>query len=183
MLLDKNLIMRKLPKVTEVLDRTEIKLLCEDKGRNRVVDAIRESIDEIRLDLVEKSQKNGYIGPDAMNLMEKVVSDTTERLSSSPYKLRPIVNATGVVLHTNFGRAPLPGIVLKRLCEIAGNYSNLEYDIQKGRRGERYDHVRELLCQITGAEDVLVVNNNAAAVLLCLSAIASGKEVIISAVS
>jgi L-seryl-tRNA(Ser) seleniumtransferase len=178
--LDKNQVMRKLPKVAELLNQPEISLLCEKKGRNRVTDAIRESIDMVRQNLVKELKESGYAEPDAKDLIEQVISYTMEKLSSSPYILRPIINATGVVLHTNLGRAPLPQTALDRILKIAGSYSNLEYDIQKGGRGERYDHVREVLCQITDAEDALVVNNNAAAVLLCLSAIASGKEVIIS---
>jgi L-seryl-tRNA(Ser) seleniumtransferase len=178
--LEKNQVMRKLPKVAELLNQPEISLLCEKKGRNRVTDAIRESIDIVRQNLVKELKKSDYIETDAKDLMRQIMSYTMEKLSSSPYTLRPIINATGVVLHTNLGRAPLPQTALDRILKIAGSYSNLEYDIKKGGRGERYDHVRVLLCQITGAEDVLVVNNNAAAVLLCLSAIASGKEVIIS---
>ncbi|HHV17899.1 MAG TPA: L-seryl-tRNA(Sec) selenium transferase [Thermoanaerobacterales bacterium] len=178
--MEKNQVMRKLPKVAELLNQPEISLLCEKKGRNRVTDAIRESIDIVRQNLVKELKKSDYIETDAKDLMRQIMSYTMEKLSSSPYTLRPIINATGVVLHTNLGRAPLPQTALDRILKIAGSYSNLEYDIKKGGRGERYDHVRVLLCQITGAEDVLVVNNNAAAVLLCLSAIASGKEVIIS---
>ena len=178
--MEKNQVMRKLPKVAELLNQPEISLLCEKKGRNRVTDAIRESIDIVRQNLVKELKKSDYIETDAKDLMRQIMSYTMEKLSSSPYTLRPIINATGVVLHTNLGRAPLPQTALDRILKIAGSYSNLEYNIKKGGRGERYDHVRVLLCQITGAEDVLVVNNNAAAVLLCLSAIASGKEVIIS---
>ncbi|VAX28741.1 L-seryl-tRNA(Sec) selenium transferase, partial [hydrothermal vent metagenome] len=95
-------------------------------------------------------------------------------------RLRPVINATGVVIHTNLGRAPLPLEVLKNIMEVATGYSNLEYNLEEGRRGERYDHVRWILKDITGAEDAVVVNNNAAAVLLCLSAIARGREVVVS---
>lgn len=178
--MDKNQVMRKLPKVAELLKQPEINLLCETKGHNRVIEAIRESIDTFRQDLMQHLKKCDYTEPDAEYLKKQIVLLIIEKLSSSPYTLRHVINATGVVLHTNLGRAPLPKTALDRLLQLAGSYSNLEYDVQKGERGERYDHVRELLCQITGAEDALVVNNNAAAVLLCLSALASEKEVIIS---
>ncbi len=91
-----------------------------------------------------------------------------------------MINATGVILHTNLGRAPLCREALERIVEVARGYSNLEYDLAKGERGLRYDHVRQLLCALAGAEDALVVNNNAAAVLLVLNTLAEGKEAIVS---
>ena len=98
----------------------------------------------------------------------------------SRYRLRRVINATGVILHTNLGRAPLCREALERMNEVARGYSNLEYDLEKGARGLRYDHVRQLLCALTGAEDALVVNNNAAAVLLVLNSLGEGKEAIVS---
>ncbi|HON23232.1 MAG TPA: L-seryl-tRNA(Sec) selenium transferase [Syntrophales bacterium] len=95
-------------------------------------------------------------------------------------RLRRVVNATGVILHTNLGRAPLSPAALARLIEVSRGYSNLEFDLEKGSRGLRYDHVRELLCLLTGAEDALVVNNNAAAVLLVLDSLARGGEAVVS---
>ena len=94
--------------------------------------------------------------------------------------LRHVINATGIILHTGLGRAPLPPAAQENLRCIAAGYSNLEFDLKNGKRGERSDHVRELLRQLTGAEDALVVNNNAAAVFLCLNTMAFGKEAIIS---
>jgi L-seryl-tRNA(Ser) seleniumtransferase len=96
------------------------------------------------------------------------------------YHLRRVINATGVILHTNLGRAPLCREALDRIVEVARGYSNLEYDLEKGERGLRYDHVRRLLCALSGAEDALVVNNNAAAVLLVLNSLAEGREAIVS---
>ena len=94
--------------------------------------------------------------------------------------LRPVINATGVVLHTNLGRAPLSAEALRHIVDIARGYSNLEFDLSTGERGSRYSHVEEILCRISGAEAALVVNNNAGAVLLALNSLAEGKEVIVS---
>jgi L-seryl-tRNA(Ser) seleniumtransferase len=95
-------------------------------------------------------------------------------------RLRRTINAAGVVLHTNLGRAPLAAAALDRVREVAGGYSNLEYDLEAAGRGSRHDHLAALLRRLTGAEDALVVNNNAAAVLLALSALAEGREVVVS---
>ena len=95
-------------------------------------------------------------------------------------KLRRVINATGVIVHTNLGRAPLAAAALEHVREVAGGYSNLEYDLESGARGSRQDHVAALLHRLTGAEAALVVNNNAAAVLLALAALAEGREVLVS---
>ena len=94
--------------------------------------------------------------------------------------LRRVLNATGVIVHTNLGRAPLSDAALARVAEVGSGYSNLEYDLERGERGSRQDHLAPLLCRLTGAEAALVVNNNAAAVLLALAALAEGREVVVS---
>jgi hypothetical protein len=94
--------------------------------------------------------------------------------------LRPVINATGVVIHTNLGRAPLAEVAIARISAIARGYSNLEYDVNTGERGSRTVHAESLLTQITGAEAAIVVNNNAAATLLILAGLASGRDVVIS---
>jgi L-seryl-tRNA(Ser) seleniumtransferase len=95
-------------------------------------------------------------------------------------KLRRVINATGVIVHTNLGRAPLAAAALEHVREVAGGYSNLEYDLERGARGSRQDHVADLLHRLTGAEAALIVNNNAAAVMLALAALAEGREVLVS---
>ncbi|HET7745367.1 MAG TPA: L-seryl-tRNA(Sec) selenium transferase [Gaiellaceae bacterium] len=95
-------------------------------------------------------------------------------------RLRRVVNATGILVHTNLGRAPLPPAALARVAEVGGGYSNLEYDLLRGSRGSRQDHLGSLLSRLTGGEAALVVNNNAAAVLLALAALAEGREVVVS---
>lgn len=103
-----------------------------------------------------------------------------ELLRSESPSLKKVINGSGVVIHTNLGRSPLPSAALEAITNCASGYSNLEFDLTKGERGERYVHVEQLLCELTGAEASLVVNNNAAAVLLALSAIAANREVIVS---
>ncbi|AYO30946.1 L-seryl-tRNA(Sec) selenium transferase [Biomaibacter acetigenes] len=178
--MDKNNIMRKLPKVADLLEETEIKDLMTIFNRNYLTDILRESLETVRVKIMEKLESGDATDKSENELKDEVISLAINKLSFSPYSLRPVINATGVVLHTNLGRAPLPEEAMKRIEMVAKAYSNLEFDIGRGERGERYSHVRELLCDITGAEDAMVVNNNAAAVLLCLSSLASGHEVVIS---
>jgi L-seryl-tRNA(Ser) seleniumtransferase len=110
---------------------------------------------------------------------EQLVADAAASLARPP-SLRPLINATGVIVHTNLGRAPLAEAALARVVEVARGYSTLEYDVEAGRRGSRHDHLSGILAALTGAEAGLAVNNNAAAVLLCLAATAGGGEVVIS---
>jgi len=116
-------------------------------------------------------------GVDPGDLTERVLELAAAHVAPS---LRRAINATGVVLHTNLGRAPLATAALERVREVAAGYSNLEYDLATGSRGSRQDHLAALLRRLTGAEDALVVNNNAAAVLLALAALAEGREVVVS---
>ncbi len=111
-------------------------------------------------------------------ILSAEIRDKIVRLSA--FSLVPLINATGVVIHTNLGRAILSDKVLRNVIAVGGGYSNLEYDLGSGKRGRRHTHTRRLLTDITGAEDALIVNNNAAAVLLCLNTVAKGKEVIVS---
>jgi L-seryl-tRNA(Ser) seleniumtransferase len=116
-------------------------------------------------------------GADPGDLVERVEREL--EAAQGPH-LRAAINATGVIVHTNLGRAPLAELALERVCAIAGGYSNLEYDLRAGSRGSRQDHVAPILRRLTGAETALVVNNNAAAVLLALAALAEGREVLVS---
>lgn len=140
--------------------------------RSLVVASIREAIDEARRKVLADGP-----APDG-SYITHAVSDSLAK-KSRPH-LRPVINATGVILHTNLGRAPLPDAILDHIKAVSRGYSNLEYDIERGERGKRYSHIVGILREITGAEDAIVVNNNAAAVLLCLSALAAGREVVVS---
>jgi L-seryl-tRNA(Ser) seleniumtransferase len=133
------------------------------------VDAARRVLDSAR----EEIQAGGEPG----DLVERVRAELESARRSG---LRRVLNATGVIVHTNLGRAPLPEAALERVREVGRGYSNLEYDLDEGARGSRQDHVASILRRLTGAEAALVVNNNAAAVLLALAALAEGREVIVS---
>lgn len=144
--------------------------------RALVLKAIHLVLDELR-----EKIRNGRLS-DTRSLAEEVVArEVAERLAAiSRPSLRQVINATGVVVHTNLGRSLLPDRVLQRFKGIAGGYSNLEYELEKGRRGSRYSHVEELLKELTSAEAAMVVNNNAAAVLIGLETLSRGRETIVS---
>jgi L-seryl-tRNA(Ser) seleniumtransferase len=150
----------------------------ERHARATVTEALRRVLQETRQRIME----GGYNDEISAEAIEgELVRVLDERLKKeSRGNLREVINGTGVVIHTNLGRSPMADRAVADLARLSGVYVNLEYDLQSGERGSRHDIVRELLRSITGAEDCIVVNNNAAAVLLVLSAMASGKEVIVS---
>lgn len=163
--------LRKLPSVDDVLHHASVVQWVQQYGRDIVVEAVREALDVWRDDILAGGVYD----------QEELAARVRERVEAiGRPTLRPAINATGVMLHTNLGRAPLSDTVLEAMRGAGEGYSNLEFDLEKGRRGSRYVHARDLLCRLTGAEDALLVNNNAGAVLLVLSALAQGREVIIS---
>ena len=127
--------------------------------------------------VLERAREEIRAGRDPGELAELVASEIA---TAHAFRLRRAINATGVIAHTNLGRAPLAETALERVAEVGGGYSNLEYDLARGARGSRQDHVGDILSRLTGAEAALVVNNNAAAVLLALAALAEGREVLVS---
>lgn len=175
--MQKKNLFRLIPKVDEILEYDKIKELLEHMPRKLVVDSIREEIDSLRKDIMENKVDEEEVNRRNEMLVELVLERANKKAS---YKLKRVVNATGVILHTNLGRALINKEVMENVVDIASNYSNLEFDIEKGERGSRYSHLKEILVEITGAEDAMVVNNNAAAVLLVLSTMAKGREVIVS---
>lgn len=175
--MQKKNLFRLIPKVDEILEDDRIKELLEHMPRKLVVDSIREEIDSLRKDIMENKVDEEEVNRRNEMLVELVLERANKKAS---YKLKRVVNATGVILHTNLGRALINKEVMENVVDIASNYSNLEFDIEKGERGSRYSHLKEILVEITGAEDAMVVNNNAAAVLLVLSTMAKGREVIVS---
>lgn len=168
--------LRWLPGVDELLAQAPIQAF-DQLPRVLVVDNIRQALDDYRLQLRE----GGRDYPDAAALQSSLLTDILSRLEKCGQpKLRRVVNATGVVLHTNLGRAVLCPEACQAVAMAATGYTNLELDLESGNRGSRYAHVEELLRRLTGAEDCLVVNNNAAAVLLALDTLARGRESIVS---
>lgn len=167
-----------LPSVDEVLNNKKIQVTIEKYPRGLVTESIREAIDFYRnkiIKLKEDEAEKFEINLDV--IVEKTIFETEEKYEIS---LKKVVNATGIVIHTNLGRSLLSEEIIEDVVRAATRYSNLEYDIQKGHRGSRYDHLTNMIKRITGAEDVLIVNNNAAAVMLILSTMAKGGEAIVS---
>ncbi len=163
---------RLLPSVDELLQSPAGQQLIARYSRALALRAVRTSIAQARQDIL-----NGAPCPPAEALLAAAEQFLLQE--QQPH-LRPVINATGVIINTNLGRAPLSREALQAVQQVAGRYSNLEYDLEAGKRGSRHDHVTNLLRELTGAEAALVANNNAAAVLLALSTVAAGREVIIS---
>lgn len=167
-------LLRKLPKIDEMLQDEHLIFFTEIMPRQIVVETLREVIDMVRREIIDGRREE-------IPAVEELAGLVKQRVFEEQGKsLRRVINATGVVLHTNLGRANLSRRACESVLEAAGYYSNLEYDIKKGSRGSRHDHVEQLIRKITGAQAAMVVNNNAAATMLCLSALARGKEVITS---
>lgn len=164
--------LRRLPSVDKLLQEPRIAHFIQSSGRELVVDVVRTVLEETRFAILA-----GQPCPETEVLINTIIQSLSDALRPS---LRRVINATGVIIHTNLGRSPLSEAARRAMWEVGVGYSNLEYDLEQGRRGSRYYHAEALLCRLTGAQAALVVNNNAGAVLLVLSALARGKEVIIS---
>lgn len=162
-----------IPSVDEILKSPDGQRWMEAYPRKRVLRATREVLEE---------KRNAILAGDTPDISAGAISahvaGRIEVLSS--YKLRPLINATGIVIHTNLGRAVLSEFALENIRKTAGSYSNLEYELSSGKRGKRYSHLTDILVELSGGEDAITVNNNAAAVLLCLNTFALGREVVVS---
>lgn len=167
--------LRALPSIDQLLGRRELETLAERAGRSIVTQAARRVLGALRAQLKTKAEPN--LLPDPAAIAARVAREVEALLAPS---LRPLINATGVVLHTNLGRAPLSPGAIAAVARSAGRYSNLEYSIGSGVRGKRDVHTADLLAALAGAEAAIVVNNNAAAVLLVLNTLAKGAEVVVS---
>ncbi len=166
-----------IPGVDRVLNEQTIQTLSKRCGTSVLTDMIRRAIDRVR----GMMRDGEVVGASREALTEWIVGDVQSQLSDSlAPNLRRVVNATGIILHTNLGRAPLSDVAVKHVVDIAGSYSNLELDLETGQRGSRTTLVENLLCELTGAEAAAIANNNAAAVLLTLNTLAGGKEAIVS---
>ena len=171
---DSNSLLRSIPAMEELLGTGWSAEFSARLGREQTKKIISEVLDDVRSELLNGMHAGTAVG----ELVENRAAALLHQRSSST--LKPVVNATGVVIHTNLGRAPLAAGALQAISDIAETYNTLEYSPEKGGRGGRNTHVEWLICCLTGAEAALAVNNNAAAVLLALSALASGREVIVS---
>lgn len=174
--MNKNMLYRSIPKVDVLLENPDIVTLIENHHRDVVVDVIREEIDKLRNFIKENDDVN-LIETKINNLIENI-KISTEKVYS--YNIKKVINGTGTILHTNLGRAIISKKHADYLSEVVTSYSNLEYNLEEGKRGERYSHFEKLICKITGAEAAMAVNNNAAAVMLVLSSMAAEREVIVS---
>ena len=174
--MNKNMLYRSIPKVDVLLENQDIVTLIENHHRDVVVDVIREEIDKLRNFIKENDDVN-LIEEKINNLIENI-KISTEKVYS--YNIKKVINGTGTILHTNLGRAIISKKHADYLSEVVTSYSNLEYNLEEGKRGERYSHFEKLICKITGAEAAMAVNNNAAAVMLVLSSMAAEREVIVS---
>lgn len=167
-----------IPKVDDFLTNEHVVRLLETYPRTAVIDAVREELEALRSRIGSLTEDESASFTISMPQLTGAVAEKLERIFGN--HLKRVINASGVVIHTNLGRSLAAPSVLDHLAEISGRYSNLEFDLDTGKRGTRYSHVEEILCRLTGCEAALVVNNNAAAVMLALSTLAAGKEAVIS---
>jgi len=173
-------LLRQLPGVDELLAQPGLVDLAARTDRDLVVEIARAVLSDVRARILAGSPESGQVtivalAPEALE--DRIAAEVERILSRS---LQPVINATGVILHTNLGRAPLPAPVLEEFRRTATQYSNLEYDLESGKRGKRDVHTAHLLKHLTGVESAVVVNNCAAAVLLVLAALAKNGEVLVS---
>lgn len=174
--MNKNMLYRSIPKVDVLLEDEAVQQLIEHYSRDTVMEAIHIEMDKLRKFIAECEEEEKA---KSQILLLKEHIEMTVAAMHTP-NMRMVINGTGTILHTNLGRAPISREHMQRLSVVATGYSNLEYNLEAGRRGERYSHFEELLCKITGAEAAMAVNNNAAAVMLILSSLAKGGEVVVS---
>src|SRR5207249_5991293 len=170
---DRTAALRNLPSVDQLLRRLADQDEVRGITRARLTALVREVLGQERARVLEERT-----APSEIETLSARVVERARRVGT--FSLRPVINAQGVVLHTNLGRALMSPLALERLAAVATAYSNLELDLARKERGSRYSHVEALLQRLTGAEDALVVNNNAAAVLLALETLGHGREVIVS---
>jgi L-seryl-tRNA(Ser) seleniumtransferase len=175
---------RVIPSIEQLRQRPRVAALLDQYGHAAVVQCLREETEAVRRHLAG-TVPTADARPDLPATTDEVADIIEARLEPRLRRmflptLRPVINATGVIVHTNLGRAPLSAHALDQVVEVGRRYSTLEYDLEAGARGHRDEHAERLLCRLTGAEAAVVVNNNAAATMLMLAALASSREVIVS---
>ena len=174
--MDKGDWLRKIPKIDKIMETELVKELEKQYGHENVLEAVRDSAQQLREQILIEDPE---LSPEVYT--EYILKKVKEKMYSVRRKqMQKVINATGVILHTNLGRAPLGDRIVSELVPLMTGYTNLEMNLEDGKRGSRYDHFADNLCRLTGAEAAIAVNNNAAAVLVMLTALASGRETIVS---
>jgi L-seryl-tRNA(Ser) seleniumtransferase len=170
--------LRQIPSVGSVLENGEVRALLARHPREVVVGAVRRVLDGLRREAAGAAAPGPRSRVEWLSILLARLPEEVRAAEAIP--LRRLINATGIVVHTNLGRAPLSEEAMRAVAEVGARYSNLEYDLETGARSRRLAHVEKMLVALTGAESVHVVNNNAAAVLLCLAGLARGRDVLVS---
>ena len=174
--MDKSKLYRSIPKVDILLADEEIQELIDTYSRETVMEAIHLETDALR-NFIRTCERE----EEALRRTSRLKKNIADRVKAiNTPNMKKVINGTGTVLHTNLGRAPISAEHMKKAADLVSGYSNLEYNLEEGKRGERYSHFEKLLCRLTGAEAAMAVNNNAAAVMLILSSLAKGGEVVVS---
>ncbi|MFK3959188.1 L-seryl-tRNA(Sec) selenium transferase [Guptibacillus hwajinpoensis] len=172
-------LLRELPPIHQIQEALLIESVGNELPHNVLKQLIQEEVNALRDSLLRDTYTGDSEGREAFQ--DEIMKSVREKIGSSKeFNLKPVINATGVVLHTNLGRARLSDVAIDHLIHVAKSYSTLEYNLQQGKRGSRHTIVEDAICKATGAEAAMVVNNNAAAVFLILSALAKEKEVVVS---
>ena len=166
-------LLRSLPKTDELLRNKNLEEYAKNLDYYTFSNSVKKGITFFREEILNGSRVS-FTENDIIEKIKEIIK------KENSYSLKKVINGTGVIIHTNLGRSIFPKSAGKHILDITSSYNNLEYDTQNGRRGERYIHLEKLICEVTGAEGALAVNNNAAAVILCLNEFAKGKEVIVS---
>lgn len=174
--MNKNNLYRSIPKVDVLLEDSDVQAMIEMYSRDTVMEAIHIEMDKLRAFIGKSESEEAAMAQ--IEMLKSHIEMTVAAMHTPNMKM--VINGTGTVLHTNLGRAPIGQKHMERVAALATGYSNLEYNLEAGKRGERYSHFEKLLCKITGAEAAMAVNNNAAAVMLILSSLAKGGEVVVS---
>lgn len=170
-------IMRLLPSVDELVKHEKLAALSESIPAIRIKNSVRDALGQLREEYLAGKDDPDFVPYNEDEIVDKVLARI---LADHETSLKKVINGTGIVIHTNLGRSLLPEVVRQALLDAAFTYNNLEYELKTGQRGSRYTHLENTIKELTGAEDVLVVNNNAAAVMLALNTMVQGKEAIIS---
>ena len=175
--MDANKYYRNIPKVDSIMENEKLKELLDITSRELVLDYARNATEELRMFINDNPNNEEEINAEIKKIINKISLQVHKLLT---YNMKKVVNGTGTILHTNLGRAPISKEAAERAKNIVTGYSNLEFDLELGKRGSRYSHFEKIISRITGAEAAIAVNNNAAAVLLILSSLAKDKEIIVS---